>query len=244
MSTKRRLATFWLEYAKSGGLIRGKNRGRLSLFCYFSVTNLRFLPMENESEVPPAASWSVKEIVWEMIKTFALAIVIIIPIRLFLFQPFFVEGSSMEPNFKDNEYLIVYEHGYKQIRLGNWTLLEPSKEFQRGDAVVFHPPVSESKYYIKRVIGLPGESIAIIGGQVVVYSEEYPQGEVLPEKYVNAGSKLVDMPKVTLTEDEYFVMGDNRSFSFDSRNFGPVPKEKFIGRVLLRVLPLTRVGIL
>lgn len=179
-----------------------------------------------------------------MIKTFALAIAIIIPIRVFLFQPFFVEGSSMEPTFKDSEYLIVYEHGYKQVQIGNWTLLEPKKEFQRGDVVVFHPPENEKKYYIKRVIALPGESIAVIAGQVVLYTEDNPGGKILSEEYVSRNSSLTDMPKVLLESDEYFVMGDNRMFSFDSRNFGPVDKGSLIGRVIVRAWPLERAGIL
>lgn len=195
-------------------------------------------------ETTSKSEWNLKEIGWEMVKTFALAIAIIIPIRVFLFQPFFVEGESMEPNFKDSEYLIVYEHGYKQIRLGDFTLLEPTKDFQRGDVAVFHPPASEKKYYIKRIVALPGESIAIIGGQVVLYTENKPEGEILSEKYVNTPGGLIDMAKVTLSEDEYFVMGDNRMFSFDSRNFGPIERDRLIGRVLLRAWPITRAGIL
>lgn len=190
------------------------------------------------------SEWNLKEIGWEMIKVFALAIAIIIPIRVFLFQPFSVKGESMAPSFQDGEYLIVYEHGYKKVQLGNFTFLEPSKEFHRGDAVVFHPPGSEKKYYIKRVIALPGESIAIIGGQVVVYSEKEPEGRVLPEKYINSGAELSDMSKLTLTTEEYFLMGDNRMFSFDSRNFGPITKDRLIGRVLIRAWPLPRAGIL
>ncbi len=200
--------------------------------------------MEDTETGAPKPEWSIKEIAWEIVKTFALAIVIIIPIRIFLFQPFFVEGASMEPTFKDSEYLIVYEHGYKHIRLGDWSLLEPSKEFQRGDVVVFHPPISDTKYYIKRVIGLPGESIAIVGGNVVIYTEKNPQGQILLEEYTSPDATLVDMPKIELSDDEYFVMGDNRMFSFDSRNFGPIPKDKIIGKVLLRALPITRAGIL
>jgi signal peptidase I len=150
----------------------------------------------------------------------------------------------MEPTFEDNEYLIVYEHGYKQIGLKNWTLLKPSKEFQRGEVVVFRPPVAENKYYIKRVIGLPGESVAIVGGQVVIYSTKSPNGEILSEKYIARDAEMTDMPKTELTEDEYFVMGDNRMFSFDSRNFGPIHKDKVVGKVLLRALPITRAGIL
>lgn len=199
--------------------------------------------MENNL-TPQATDWSVKEIVWEMIKTLALALVIIIPIRIFLFQPFWVEGESMEPTFKDNEYLIVYEHGYKQIGLFGWVFLRPSEEFKRGDVAVFHPPVDDKKYYIKRVIGLPGEAIAIVGGQVVVYSPQSPEGEILTEKYISPDSELIDMPKTPLAADEYFVMGDNRMFSFDSRNFGPIHKDKMIGKVLLRALPVTRAGIL
>lgn len=199
--------------------------------------------MKNQS-LAPSSEWNIKEILWEMVKTFALAIAIIIPIRIFLFQPFFVEGESMAPTFKDSEYLIVYEHGYKEIGFKNWTLLEPSKEFKRFDVVVFRPPVNEQKYYIKRVIALPGEAIAIVGGQVVVYSAKNPQGEILPEKYVSEDSELTDMAKIQLTEDEYFVMGDNRMFSFDSRNFGPITKDEVVGRVLLRALPIGRAGIL
>lgn len=197
-----------------------------------------------ESPTPSQSEWSLKEIFWEMVKTLALAIAIIIPIRIFLFQPFFVEGSSMEPNFYDNEYLIIYEHGYKQVGFRDWTLLKPSKELHRGEVVVFHPPVSEKKYYIKRVIGLPGESLAIVGGHVVIYTQQQPNGQVLAEPYVSPDAELMDMPKIALSEDEYFVMGDNRMFSFDSRNFGPIHKDKVIGKVILRALPLDRAGIL
>lgn len=195
-------------------------------------------------ETTPKPEWNLKEIGWEMVKTFALAIAIIIPIRMFLFQPFFVEGGSMEPTFKDSEYLIVYEHGYKQVSVADWKILEPSKNFHRGDVVVFHPPGNEKKYYIKRVVALPGEAVAIIGGQVVVYTEKNPEGEVLLEKYLAKDALLSDMTKVTLQDDEYFLMGDNRMFSFDSRNFGPVSKDKLIGRVLIRAWPLSRAGIL
>jgi signal peptidase I len=197
--------------------------------------------MNAESEVVP---FTIRGLAWEMIKTFALAIIIIIPIRLFLFQPFFVDGESMEPSFHNGEYLIVYEHGYKQVDLFEWSLAKPKKEFSRGEIVVFHPPGNEKQYYIKRVIGLPGESIAIIGGQVVLYNTLHPEGQILAEEYVAEGAELIEMPKKNLTKDEYFVMGDNRMFSFDSRQFGPIKKEMVIGKVLVRAWPPTSIGIL
>jgi signal peptidase I len=138
----------------------------------------------------------------------------------------------------------VYEHGYKEVEFFNWQLTNPEKEFSRGEVTVFHPPGNEKQYYIKRVIGLPGESIAIIGGQVVVYNDLYPAGQILTEDYTAAEAELVEMPKRKLQTDEYFVMGDNRMFSFDSRAFGPIKKDMVIGKVLLRAWPLQDVGIL
>jgi signal peptidase I len=213
----------------------------------FVLLTFKALALQNtmSNSVPQeTSSWNIKGIVWEMAKTFTLAIVIIIPIRMFLFQPFFVDGESMEPTLDDKEYLIIYEHGYKQVRLGNWVLLNPSKQFQRGDIAVFHPPVSDKKFYIKRIIALPGESLAVQGGQVVLYNAQHPEGETLPERYIAEGSALRDMPKVTLTEDEYFVMGDNRNFSSDSRVFGPVARDRLVGKAVVRVLPITRAAIL
>lgn len=197
--------------------------------------------MKEESD---AATFTLRGLIWEMVKTFALAIVIIIPIRLFLFQPFFVDGESMEPSFQDGEYLIIYELGYKAVDFLGLQLTNPSKEFSRGEVAVFHPPNNEKQYYIKRVVGLPGESIAVVGGQVVIYNALHPEGQVLSEEYVAKGSELSEIPKKQLAEDEYFVMGDNRMFSFDSRQFGPISKDMIIGKVLARVLPPARIGIL
>jgi signal peptidase I len=198
----------------------------------------------------------VKAVVIEVVKTMLLACIIIIPIRVFLFQPFFVDGESMYATLKNHDYLLVYEHGYKQVSLFGTTLLHPSKELVRGDIVVFHPPLEDKRppslfrwfrgqqSFVKRVIGLPGESVAIIGGKVVVYSGDHPVGEVLVEPYIAPGSEMVDMPKVTLTDDQYFMMGDNRMFSYDSRQFGPVSKASIVGKALIRAWPLGTAGIL
>jgi signal peptidase I len=182
----------------------------------------------------------------ELLRVIVLAMVIIIPVRTFLFQPFFVSGSSMEPNFEDGQYLVIGEFGYKTtdalmgIPIG--FTIHPFKELHREDVTVFEFSKNPETYYIKRVIALPGESIEIKHGRVVIYNALQPQGFVLDESGYLSRSALLslqDMPRVTLKEDEYFLMGDNRQHSHDSRSFGPVKEEKIIGRVLLRAWPVT-----
>jgi signal peptidase I len=166
--------------------------------------------------------------VWELIKFALLALIIVIPIRVFIAQPFIVSGSSMVPTFTDGEYLIVDELSY---RIGT-----P----ERGDVVVFHYPLDKSKYFIKRIIALPNEAIEINDHTVTIKNAEHKDGFVLDEPYVkNQASNII---KKTLGPDEYFVMGDNRSASSDSRSWGTVPTDLLTGRALFRVLPLTKIG--
>lgn len=181
----------------------------------------------------------------EMVKMFALAVVIIVPIKLFLFQPFIVRGISMEPTFSESEYLITNEFGYKytEISLFGKGLFDvkPSKEFNRHEVVVFRSPAKDKEFYIKRIIGLPGERIEIKDGMITIYNEEHKDGFVLDESvYLSEGRKTNGLVDMVLADDEYFVMGDNRMHSSDSRSFGPVNKSEFIGKVLLRAWPFSR----
>lgn len=163
----------------------------------------------------------------EILQIAVLAVVIIFITRHFLVLPFIVKGASMEPNFYDNEYLIVDEVTFR--------LREP----ERGEIVVFHPPTeSEEQYYIKRVIGLPGETVIVADGKVTIENNEYPNGVVLDEAYLDDITTLSD--RTTLGPNEYYLMGDNRDHSLDSRSFGAVPKANIVGRVWLRGLPLER----
>ena len=181
-------------------------------------------------------------LLFEMIKVIALAIVIIIPIRLFLFQPFFVQGASMEPNFHDGQYLIISEFGYKYTDLVGLLEVNPFRELGRQEPVVFRYPKNPDQYFIKRIIGLPGESVAIQNSKVYIYNAAHPEGYLLDESlYLDPSVKTTDMPKTTLSNEEYFVMGDNRMFSYDSRAFGPIHKKDLMGRVLLRAWPLNTV---
>ncbi len=155
---------------------------------------------------------------------------IIIPVRYFLIQPFYVKGASMEPNYHDNEYLIINEIAYR--------LREP----MRGEIVVFRYPRNPREFFIKRVIGLPGETVEVNNDQVVIYNEDYPNGAVLDEPYLQ-GQLTFGNKKTSLGPDEYFVFGDNRPESLDSRAFGSLPRRNIVGRVWLRGLPLSKIGV-
>jgi signal peptidase I len=184
-----------------------------------------------------------KGVIWEIVKMVFWVVVIIVPIRVFLIQPFFVQGASMEPNFEDKQYLIVNELGYKTTSVSNLFTVKPFKELQRGDVVVFRYPKNPSVFYIKRIIGLPGEKIEIGSDKVKIFNSENPNGFVLDEgKYLSASVMTAGEANLTLG-DEYFVMGDNREYSSDSRSWGPVPADDVMGKVVLRAWPFSKAGI-
>ncbi len=185
---------------------------------------------------------TIKSFIFEIIKMFLLALIIIVPIRIFLFQPFIVRGASMEPNFHGSEYLIVNEFGYKNIELfGGKFKVEPRKEFNRQEIVVFKAPVKKKDFYIKRIIGLPGETVEINNGVVKIYNIETPSGKILDESdYLPKNRITSGSMKISLKEDEYFVLGDNRNASSDSRSFGSINKNDVVGRVLIRVFPFNK----
>ena len=162
--------------------------------------------------------------IWEITKIVIIALVIVIPIRYFLFQPFFVRGQSMEPNFENGDYLIVDELSYH--------LRGP----ERGEVVVFKYPQDPTQRYIKRIIGLPGETVEIREGKVIISNENGSQ--VLNESDYLSGIPTPGEIQVTLGENEYFVLGDNRPASSDSRRWGSVPRDDIIGRVFIRAWPL------
>ncbi|HWQ59852.1 MAG TPA: signal peptidase I [Candidatus Fimivivens sp.] len=181
----------------------------------------------------------------EMVKVFLLAAVIIIPVRVFLFQPFFVQGSSMVPNFENGEYLVVNELGFKQTEVGlpgQPIFTVPSIEsLPRQQPIVFRSPQEHGIYLIKRVIGLPGETVRIEHSKIIIENDAHPDGFVLDESSYLAPSVLTtDMKPLTLGHGQYFVLGDNRMNSLDSRVFGAVDRKLVVGRVLLRAWPLSR----
>lgn len=185
----------------------------------------------NDSSAAPqkGSFWnSVWLFTWDFLKILGLALAIIIPVRYYLFQPFIVTGQSMQPNFRQGEYLIIDEITYR--------LSLP----RRGDVSVIHSPADPSQYFIKRIIGLPGETIEIRNGMVVVKNSEHPGGFTLVEPYLPSNIATFGNITVTLDQDHYYVLGDNRLASSDSRFFGPITRESIVGRVILRAFPLDK----
>lgn len=166
----------------------------------------------------------------ELVKIVVLAGITIALVRHFLFKPFYVKGQSMEPNFFSGEYLIIDELTYR------------FREPERGEVFVIKAPLVTTKdYYLKRVIGLPGERVKIEDDTVIIYNEDHPKGLVLDESYLV--EETPGSVNYTLGPDQYFVMGDNRDASFDSRRFGPIDRTSIIGKAWLRGWPFTRVGL-
>ena len=149
----------------------------------------------------------------------------VILIRTFLVQPFLVSGDSMVPNFSNGDYLLVDELTYR--------LRAP----ERGEVVVFHYPNDETTYFIKRFVGLPGERVVVHSGQVTIYNKEHTEGLKLSESYLPPTTQTSGSVDVTLKDGEYFVLGDNRSFSFDSRMWGVLNKKEIVGVARLRLWP-------
>ncbi|OWK27089.1 MAG: signal peptidase I [Parcubacteria group bacterium GW2011_GWA2_38_13b] len=168
------------------------------------------------------------ENVWEISKIIIISLLIIVPIRYFIIQPFFVAGASMEPNFDDGEYVIIDEISYN------------FKKPIRGEVVVFKYPNDPSQYYIKRIIGLPGENIKINNKKVFLVKDG-KETEIM-EDYLGDIITAADT-NVQLGFDEYFVMGDNRTKSFDSRQWGPLSEKYIIGKVWIRIFPFNRFAI-
>jgi len=159
---------------------------------------------------------------WELIQVVVMAAIIVIPIRMFIFQPFIVSGSSMQTNFWDKDYLIIDELSYR---------FNPP---QRGDVIVFKYPMDQKQRFIKRIIGLPGEKIEIKNSQINI-TDKNNQTIVLDESsYLHKGTVTIMDLRINLSENEYFVMGDNRLVSYDSRMWGPLPKDMIVGKVFVR----------
>ncbi len=170
--------------------------------------------------------------IWEIVEVFLIAIIAVAAIKYFLIQPFIVNGASMEPAFVDGDYLLVDEVSYR--------LSDPA----RGDVVVFKAPTNKSIYYIKRVIGLPGEKVDITENKVMITNTQHPQGFELQEPYLESALRQNPFGNIviTLKDNEYFVMGDNRSNSLDSRRWGPLDRADMVGVVRTRLWPLSHIS--
>lgn len=162
---------------------------------------------------------------------FALGLALVV--RFFIATPFIVYGSSMEETFHQYDYLLIDRITYR------------FDEPQRGDVIVFGLPQEKSRDLIKRIIGLPGETVVIHNGTVSIVNGEHPDGFTLDEAYLSADNLGgVGNLRITLKPDTYFVLGDNRRVSADSRLWGPLPREDIIGRVIVRLFPFSAIATL
>ncbi len=184
---------------------------------------------ENNIENTPKEKTTIQSF-WELVRFVFVALLIVIPIRILIAEPFVVSGASMVPTFQNGNYLIIDKLSYK--------FTDP----KRNDVVVFKYPNDETKFFIKRIIALPNETIDIEGSIVTITNTENPTGFVLDEPYVKNIAN--NNTHLELKSSEYFVMGDNRSGSSDSRYWGAVKKDLLTGRALLRLLPITKIGLL
>jgi len=172
-------------------------------------------------------------LVGEIIQIIIISLIIVIPFRIYIAQPFLVSGPSMDTTFADGQYLIVDEFTYH------------TRAPQRGEVVIFKYPLDTKKYFIKRIIGLPSETVEIKNNVVSIINADNPTGFVLPESYIKIDKLNPPRPNtiVTLSAGEFFVLGDNRLVSSDSRIWGPVKQELITGRPFLRLFPFNKINL-
>lgn len=179
---------------------------------------------------------SFKRFILDALETVAIALIIFFVIYNFIAQPHLVKGESMQPNYFEGEYILT-------SKLYRW-LGEP----QRGDVIVLKSPDDPSVQFIKRVIGLPGEKIRLQNNQVFIYNQSHPDGVALQEDYLPAnlpipdGGFLTEGQTVEIPTDNFVVMGDNRPASYDSRNWGLLPREKIVGKAFFVYWPIPSFG--
>jgi signal peptidase I len=167
--------------------------------------------------------------IWEWIKVIAIALAIAFIVRTFIAEPFVVDGASMDPTFKTGHFLIIDRVSYR------------FEEAKRGDIIVFVPPKDTSKFYIKRIIGLPNETITLNRGQVSVSTGSTTTK--IDEPYISDIHRSYENGVYVLGKDEYFVMGDNRVESSDSRVWGSLKRSAIVGRPMIRLFPINRINI-
>ena len=170
-----------------------------------------------------------KNLFKEVLKFSLIAILIVAPIRIFIAQPFIVSGASMQPNFDSKQYLVVDQLSYR--------FSKP----ERGEVIIFKYPNDPSTFFIKRIIGLPNETVEMHSGELTIKNDALPGGFHIEEPYIK--EEINDTFIVTLEDDEYFVLGDNRKHSSDSRVWGPLKDRFIIGKAFVRLFPVNKFGI-
>ena len=189
-------------------------------------------PQENEIETRTQSRRGLRSWLNEIVILALFALIIVVPIRWFVAQPFIVRGASMEPTFENGEYLIVDQLSYR---------FENPK---RGDVIIMRYPKDPSTFFIKRIIGLPGETVEFIGNRILIQRGAGTEALALDQAFLDPKRTREEYGTYALGPDEYFVLGDNRMESSDSRSWGPLPAKDIVGHTLLRLFPPTRIALL
>lgn len=176
--------------------------------------------------MPEARPERSRSVIVEILKFTILSLLIITPFRFFVAQPFIVSGASMKPTFDPKEYLVIDQLSYR------------FEEPERGDVVIFRYPLDPGTFFIKRVVGLPGETIKGDGSSISIVSRDGLREDILTEPYLMSAPQRKEAFRVTLGDDEYFVLGDNRNASSDSRAWGPLDGTFIVGRAFARLFPI------
>jgi len=176
---------------------------------------------------------SVIKFIFEFLEPVVFSFSIFAVIYIFIAQPFEVKGASMEPQLHDKEYILTEK---VSTRFGS---------FKRGDIVIFRFPYNREIDYIKRIIGLPGETISVLDGKVYVNDKvlNEPYLRDITDIYPDPDNVLQEGKSITVPQNYYFVLGDNRPHSQDSRYFGPVARSLLIGKAVIRYWPITNISL-
>ncbi len=183
-------------------------------------------------------------VLWEIAKTILIAAAVVFIINTFVFQAYYVSGSSMNPDYQDGDYLLInkFPSSIRNIMgiFGN----KGGLDLKRGDILVFKPPEAPNLFYIKRVIGLPGERVTLKDGVFTIYNKENPNGFVLNESYVDKAYKTEGEVDEIISAGNVFMVGDNRSpgGSYDSRAWGQLNQDAISGNAFFRLIPLNNIG--
>jgi len=170
--------------------------------------------------------------IFDFLQSVVVVMAVMVMIYLFIMSPQEISGQSMDPNFHNGEYILTNKIEYK--------IGDP----KRGDIVIFKSPRNKEIDYIKRVIGLPGETIRLSNSTFFINGKKLDEPYLAPTVYTFGGSYLAENTDIVVPPGKYFVSGDNRPHSSDSREFGPIAKEDFIGKALLRYWPFSRLGLI
>ena len=204
----------------------------------------KFAAAQEEAQAEQSKGRGALHVIWEVVKTLLIAGVVVIIINTFVFQAYYVSGNSMNPDYHNGDYLLVNKIPTSFRNIEGLFGKKPNLNLKRGDVLVFKPPENPDLFYIKRIIGLPGDRVVLKNGVFTIYNKDYPNGLVLKEPYIDPQYKTEGSVDEVVLDGNVFTVGDNRSpgGSYDSRYWGQLNQDKISGKAFFRLLPINDIG--